>query len=161
MGREVRRVLPNWEHPKNEHGHYIPLFDGMGYYAAVRRWIEETEEYLAGPSDLDPKAARNFHEDCLRDRDGRNRDIVDWHNDIPSVTAYTTVVSPEEATWWQYYESTTEGTPISPAFETPEELVDWLCQDDPDPETVRALRHEGRSPSRREEPLTSTQRVRS
>ena len=32
----------------------------------------------------------------------------------------------EEATHYMMYEDTTEGTPISPAFETPELLARWL-----------------------------------
>ena len=33
----------------------------------------------------------------------------------------------EEATHYMMYETTSEGTPISPAFETPEELARWLA----------------------------------
>jgi len=33
----------------------------------------------------------------------------------------------EERTHFMMYEDTTEGTPISPAFETPEELARWLA----------------------------------
>lgn len=36
---------------------------------------------------------------------------------------------PEEATWFQYWETTSEGTPISPPFETMEELLAWIEQD--------------------------------
>lgn len=32
----------------------------------------------------------------------------------------------EQRTHWQMYEDTTEGTPISPVFATPEELARWL-----------------------------------
>lgn len=27
MGREIRRVPMDWEHPKDERGYFIPLFD--------------------------------------------------------------------------------------------------------------------------------------
>lgn len=27
MGRELRRVPMGWQHPKNEHGHYVPMYD--------------------------------------------------------------------------------------------------------------------------------------
>lgn len=33
MGREVRRVPTNWQHPKNEQGHYIPMHKHMTYNA--------------------------------------------------------------------------------------------------------------------------------
>ena len=34
MGREVRRVPANWEHPKNSHGHFVPLHDRFPYNSA-------------------------------------------------------------------------------------------------------------------------------
>lgn len=40
MGREVRRVPKDWEHPKNEHGHEIPLHEAFTYNQ------EEIEEGL-------------------------------------------------------------------------------------------------------------------
>ena len=68
MGREVRRVPKNWQHPKDEDGEFVPLF---------------------------------------------REDMPLW---------------PErEATHFMMYENTSEGTPISPAFATPEELARWLA----------------------------------
>lgn len=48
MGREVRRVPQNWEHPKDQHG-YIPLFDG--HKKAAREWdaCKKTLEKRANP----------------------------------------------------------------------------------------------------------------
>lgn len=34
----------------------------------------------------------------------------------------------ESATHWQMYEDTTEGTPISPVFDNPEDLATWLFE---------------------------------
>lgn len=31
MGREIRRVPANWEHPKNEKGGYIPMYEDFPY----------------------------------------------------------------------------------------------------------------------------------
>ena len=33
---------------------------------------------------------------------------------------------PPKGKWYQLWETTTEGSPMSPAFETPEELAHWL-----------------------------------
>ena len=33
----------------------------------------------------------------------------------------------DEATWWQLWETVTEGTPVSPPFETRAELVEYLA----------------------------------
>lgn len=38
MGREIRRVPPNWEHPKNDKG-YIPMYD-QEFTAAAREWLD-------------------------------------------------------------------------------------------------------------------------
>jgi len=94
MGREVRRVPPDWEHPKNEHGYYIPMFERFPYNEAE---IAEglREEWLRG----DPP---HYGISCM----------PNW---------------PEaERTHYQMYESTTEGTPISPVMPTPEALAEWL-----------------------------------
>lgn len=37
MGREVRRVSKNWEHPKKDNGEYYPLFEG---YAEAKKDFE-------------------------------------------------------------------------------------------------------------------------
>lgn len=67
MGREVRRVPADWEHPRDERGKFIPTYS----------W-----------------------------------DMPQWPEN--------------EATHYMMYEDTSEGTPISPAFATKEELARWL-----------------------------------
>lgn len=96
MGREVRRVPADWQHPKDENDKYIPTHQVFTYNA------EEIEEGL---------------------RDG-------WlENDPPH---YGVSVMPdwpaEQRTHYMMYENTTEGTPISPVFATPEELACWLTE---------------------------------
>jgi hypothetical protein len=100
MGREVRRVSKDWEHPKDENGNYIPMHDEFVYNE------NEIQEGL---------------------RDG-------WLKDDPP--NYGCDVMPqwaeEEATHYQMYENVSEGTPISPACETPEELARWLAENGAD-----------------------------
>ena len=61
MGREVRKVPGDWQHPKDEKGHYIPLFDEykktlpMGRLGEpeeignfVKSIIENNIKYLSG-----------------------------------------------------------------------------------------------------------------
>jgi len=67
MGREVRRVAPDWSHPLGENGQYKPL-----YPIEMPQW------------------------------------------------------APDQATHLQIYETTTEGTPISPVMQSPEQLARWL-----------------------------------
>jgi len=40
MSREIRRVSPTWEHPKDQRGRYIPLYD-QDYAAAAAEWWED------------------------------------------------------------------------------------------------------------------------
>lgn len=91
MGREVRRVHPEWQHPKDYWGKYLPLHD-RSYVEAMAEWIHDGE-----------------HED---ERPNHVFYRPEWSDDIR--TAY------------QVYETVTEGTPISPVFQTREELIDWL-----------------------------------
>ena len=42
--------------------------------------------------------------------------------------AFTPDWPDSERTHWQMYEDTTEGTPISPVCETPDELATWLFE---------------------------------
>lgn len=90
MGREIRRVIPNWEHPmeqETEHHEkeFIPLRN--------ESYEEAVEE--VGSEFLDPYDYRPY-----------------WNS--------------EEMTWYQLYETVTYGTPLSPPFEFPEQLVDYL-----------------------------------
>lgn len=96
MSVKVRRVPPDWEHPKDEQGHHIPTYERSPYNE------EEIEEGL---------------------RDG-------WLTDEPP--NYGCDVMPQwpdsERTHYQMYEDVTEGTPISPVMEIPEELAKWLVE---------------------------------
>ncbi len=46
----------------------------------------------------------------------------------PSRSDYMPDWTDAEATHWQMYEDTSEGTPISPVMESPEELGKWLVE---------------------------------
>lgn len=83
MGREVRMVPKDWEHPVNGRGQCIPLF---------------------------------------------SRDVLEsWdHRDGPPPTCVMPEFAEGTATHLMMYEDTSEGTPISPAFATAEELARWL-----------------------------------
>lgn len=97
MGREVRKVPADWQHPKDARGRYVPLL-GHTYAEELRRHAARdpakysADEYfgLIGlPSDYMPEF--------------------------------------ENATHLMIYETCTEGTPITPAFATPEELARWAA----------------------------------
>ena len=37
MGRQLRKVAADWQHPKNEKGNYIPLLDGK-FSERLTKW---------------------------------------------------------------------------------------------------------------------------
>ena len=101
MGREVRMVTPDWQHPKDTSGRYIPLHDN---------YKDDAAEFL-----------RMANEKGLQE-------AVDWWGQAPNKEEYMLPdATPEERTHFMMYEDTSEGTPISPAFATAEELAQWLA----------------------------------
>lgn len=125
MGRELRMVPKDWEHPKDTNNVYIPLFEGS-YKAKVSQWDKEAEMWGKGKQ-------RKFDEDG--DEDGwvdiedkyKTMPYKDWNSKRPEEKDYMPDWNPEERTHLMMYESATEGTPISPVCETPEQLAHWLC----------------------------------
>jgi len=120
MGREVRRVPADWQHPKDtKTGFYVPLFDGKDYDHRVREWDEE---------------AAKWDEGMISDYNGgwqpiggvESKTYSEWSGERPKSEDYMPRWTDSERTHLMMYEDTSEGTPISPAFETPEELAQWL-----------------------------------
>ncbi len=62
-------------------------------------------------------------------KDTRGRFIPLFHGEegLPSEDGYMPTWSSKEATHLMMYETTSEGTPISPVFATAEELAHWLA----------------------------------
>lgn len=125
MGREIRKVIPNWEHPKVSkpnwrtglmEDQYKPLYDGS-YIDAITEWIEDHQQWLKGE-----------HPD---QKDGACKEykyFAEWSGNAPSVDDYMPHWEEGKATWFQVYETVSEGTPVTPPFATGEELVDYLVQ---------------------------------
>lgn len=110
MGREVRRVPPNWKHPKNYLGNFIPLRDGREYDSYAKEWDENYKLWING----NYPGQTEF--DCKYYFEAEPPPIKDDYTDVKQ----------EECTWYQYYECTSEGTPLSPPFETKQQLIDYL-----------------------------------
>lgn len=120
MGREIRKIPADWEHPRwrdnaiqydHQRGAYHPLFDD-DYETVAAQWMVDFDSWRAGthPS-LKHTSAKYFWEyegvpdpDYYRER------------------SWTT----EEATHYQMYETVSEGAPVSPVFATLKELADYL-----------------------------------
>ena len=113
MGREVRRVPKDWEHPKNAEGMYIPLSDG--YKDWVAGWDKEAADWEAG-----------IFPDYVSE-ESKSLSYEEYEGPRPDPEDYMPEWDESEKTHYMMYEDTSEGTPISPAFETPEELARWLA----------------------------------
>ena len=102
MSREFRRVPPDWKHPQNEHGRYIPLFEGP-FEEALEYW----EDNLSN---------------VMRTKGLSTQQAIGYIGKAPLEESYMPTWTKEEATHYQIYENTSEGTPITSVFSSSEEL---------------------------------------
>ncbi len=120
MGREVRRVPKDWEHPKGSTGHCKPLYGGS-YTQEAAEWDTENEKWGAG-----------FKKDWSsggyvpKEVEQKNMSFAEWSGERPDEEDYMPDWEEQARTHYQMYETTSEGSPISPVMETPEELARWL-----------------------------------
>lgn len=151
MGREVRLVPPDWQHPRYTEdsapfpeavGRYIPMLDrrhadavaewetvGLpGWIEGERLWrIHEKVQTLDGETWTIAEAVANANKWSIPPE---FPDYKWWAGECPSRPSserYMPAWSTEQRTHLMMYEDVSEGTPISPAFETPEELARWLA----------------------------------
>jgi hypothetical protein len=123
MGREIRRVPPNWRHPKRNpdrnpyrHTGLQPMYD-CTFERRFAEWLEDFDRIRAGDlTDIQ--------------REVYPRGLADWLCDEgqPIDPDYYRPWKDEEATWFQLWETVSEGTPVSPPFATKEELADHLAE---------------------------------
>jgi len=123
MGREIRRVPKDWQHPKNEKGHYIPLLD-RSYDVDAAEWDEEYAQWQRGyQRDYGNKESKWKP----KDPEYAFMWFGEWTGRRPSPTDYMPDWPESERTHIQMYESTSEGTPISPVMDCPKKLARWLA----------------------------------
>ena len=125
MGREVRRVPADWQHPKQQVPdwrtgrmveRYKPLYPGERYQPAVDEWDEECAKWKAG-----------WRPEYCTGAESRAMTYEQYSGQRPHRDDYMPNWPAEQRTHLMMYEDTTEGTPISPAFTTPEKLARWLA----------------------------------
>jgi hypothetical protein len=123
MGREVRMVPADWQHPKEQvpdwrtgqmKERYKPLY-APGWAEAAKEWDAEREAWERG--EFPDYASEDSRKLPFDEWSGRRPYSVDYMPDWPA----------EQRTHFMMYEDTSDGTPISPAFATPEELARWLA----------------------------------
>lgn len=121
MSRQVRMVPKDWQHPVDKNDKYIPLFD-MNYDEYHRDYQEEKNKWDEGfikdyPDGWKPKTTGALQ--CSS--------FEEWHGQEEPPERFMPKFDPNEAIHYMMYETTSEGTPMSPAFATPEELAKWLA----------------------------------
>lgn len=116
MGRELRQVPPNWEHPVVERRSGRDGFQPMRnerFEDAAAAWKAKFAAWERGERP-------NY---C--DADDAKMEFWEWSGGPPE-REYYRPWRDEEATWWQVWETVSEGTPVTPPFATKKELVDYL-----------------------------------
>lgn len=106
MVHKIRKVSPDWEHPKDEDGEFISLED-WSYLEAIADYLSSIEDYVLKYKAGDMKVA-----------------VAEW-TDAPSPKDCFPDWTDEERTHLQIYTEVT-GTPVSPIFADAEELMQWL-----------------------------------
>ncbi len=149
MGREIRKVPANWQHPKKERYNaflnvhetvYRPMFDETFEHAATE-WKNAFMDWESGRKRKYPN------------EDGSLMEYWEWNGNPPDPEYYRPYKD-EEGTWFQVYETVSEGTPVTPPFATLEELERHLythgCEWDDKPwtrENAEAFCRQGHTPS--------------
>lgn len=119
MGREIRMVPANWNHPAKvvDRGNiqFVPLLGGS--------FPERASQYAAEKEKWDHGEFPDW-----AGEESKKLSFEEFEGQAPNADDYMPEWKLEEKTHLMMYEDTSEGTPISPAFATPEELARWLTE---------------------------------
>jgi hypothetical protein len=118
MGREVRMVPKDWVHPT-----YINPYRGE----ELRPMHDSTHEDAVAEWEADLAKWDKRECEYMKPVDYEGTTFEEEYGSRPDPRDYMPNWKPEERTHLMMYENTSEGTPISPAFPTPEELARWLA----------------------------------
>ena len=108
MGREIRMVPPHWEHPKYEPSEVNHAWQRGAFKPLMQGYAEAAADFLTMANEKGLQEAIDY---C-----GQAPDKNDYVPDWPDGTA----------TWFQVYETVSEGSPVTPPFATEAELVEYL-----------------------------------
>lgn len=119
MGREIRRVPKNWNHPR-EGNHFQPLNDD--YVGVLKYYKESVDRFIEKMTEVIKKGNTEIYDDIF----SSPKSVYEYLNEDsqmnpPDINDYM-----PEGSWYQLYETVSEGTPLSPPFEKKEDLVEWL-----------------------------------
>ncbi len=124
MGREVRMVPPDYEHPRDKRGWLIPLHDGLTM--DIKEWEFKKEKWDKGLRlDFSVWPEKTIYIPKDPNREDLKCTWEEWYGEKPSQEDYMLDFPNELRTHYMMFETCSEGTPISPAFATKEELARW------------------------------------
>ena len=107
MGRKIRMVPANWDHPKSSNDDRLqPMYD-QNYERAATKWKADFAAH--DPSKCDGEEYWEYYGN-------------------PPEREYYRPWKDEDATWFQLWETVSEGTPVSPPFATKEALALYLAE---------------------------------
>lgn len=120
MGREIRKVPPNWVHPTIEQYGRVdlkPMYNRT-FEAEFSEWLDNFDRIRRGELNA-------IERECYMSP----LPLAEWLKDegVPPDPAYYRPWKDEEATWFQLWETVSEGTPVSPPFETAQALANYLA----------------------------------
>jgi hypothetical protein len=131
MGHEIRRIPSNWEHPKEQKGQYEygrfvvkevfkPLYDSS-FNESAQEWLDDLALWLKGehPRQLEPDYDATAYPKTIRG-------YSEQFEKFPNLDYYRPEWDEADCTAYQIYETVSEGTPVSPVFQTEQEIIDWL-----------------------------------
>ena len=141
MGREIRRVPADWN--PGDRAHYDQSFVG-----AFAEWHRGLHQWLKG-THPDQKTTTDYPEMY----EATVQAYTEWDGRSPDPEYCRPAWTDEERTHYMLYETVSEGSAMSPAFATTDELIEWMLKN-PDPvwgrrtrEQCEALVHYGSAPS--------------
>lgn len=123
MGREIRLVPAGWEHPKRRCPHwpkcegsecFQPMFDRT-FKKQAKEWKDSLFAWERGDRPSYCSA------------DSRGLEFWEYEGAPPDREFYVPYEK-SDCSWLQMYETVSEGTPVTPAFKTDQELIDYLVK---------------------------------
>lgn len=133
MGREIRRVPADWQHPKDDKGRYISLFDGNNLKEAQAYWDDGAVLWKQGKRRDTPNERKPDHVSWYAwmltgpvvpiERKYLKLPYDEWDGKRPDPKDYTDFGG-RPCTHFQCYENVSEGTPVGPVCATEKEAWD-------------------------------------
>jgi hypothetical protein len=139
MGREIRRVPLDFVHPPMVIDNTPFEINGVMYQikpqflAQIQPMRDMTFAQALTEWNVEKEAWESDDNREYRERKYKEYGIStfeEWHGKPPSDARYYRPEWPSDTVLgYCLYETVSEGTPLSPVFETPEELANWLLED--------------------------------